>query len=380
MCNIIQTSAYAASPKRSTYVFSIQLQLLARLSLKFDFLARSWMWNGGSSLLLDGGRISLKQLVLPNSEFMKASKDGDLATMRALLHTGDASPTEVTESGVTPLCLAIQNGHTQAVELLLNEGADPNEPFGKKQTSPLSWALKHRQIEVCRTLLGYGASFYHLSIYNWSPIFYLWSKTMRHPPSTGFISMLRANVMEFPWLHRNIVDTEGWGLMHRATVFGMPEDVKMLIDSGVDPFQSIGKLGWMVLHNVVHFGLHDNFQVLFPEYEKRYGRSVARELPDSRNWTLLHIAVAKGHDQITRSLLELGSDWHALTKPIQDTDAPEIVQGVKCSPIGLALAYGEDRYQELLRAIDDIICSKDEDEWYDADEQLWYDAVEFIVL
>jgi len=59
---------------------------------------------------------------------------------------------------------------------------------------------------------------------------------------TRFISMLQTKVMEFPWLHRNIVDTEGWGLMHRATVFGMPEDVRMLIQSGVDPFQPIEKI------------------------------------------------------------------------------------------------------------------------------------------
>jgi ankyrin repeat protein len=388
LCNIVRGTAFTSSCNKKTVAVSVQVELLRWLRVRIDVLMRLGLFNGASTLSLDGGRMSLRCLVSCNHAFLTASSEGDLPTMRKLLASKQASPAMVTEGGITPLCLSIEKGHTEAVELLLSEGADVSEPFGTKRTSPLSWALKHRCPDICRMLISRGANYFDLSIHNWSPIFYLWSQTKRNEDSRSalLITMLRRRADEFPWLHQKIVDREGWGLMHRAAVFGTPADVEALMNSGVDPFQPFWNSGWRVLHNVVDFGVHDNFLILFPAYEREFTLSKAREMPDSGGWTLLHIAIAKrhkeviqgGHDQIVRTLLRLGADWEAKTKPSWDDSVPQSIRGQACSPIRLALAYGEPRYRELLRAIDDVVCSQDEDEWCDADDQFWYDALEDI--
>ena len=110
------------------------------------------------------------------------------------------------------------------------------------------------------------------------------------------------------WLHAGLVDVEGWGLIHPAAIFGTPEDVQTLITMNADPFQTIGDMGWTVLHNVVYYGIYDVFVVLLP-----YSESRSFELPDIAGWTLLHIAAAEGHEDIIRRLLQLGANYQTRT-------------------------------------------------------------------
>ena len=81
--------------------------------------------------------------------------------------------------------------------------------------------------------------------------------------------------------------------MHRAAIFGTSEDVLMLIRFDVDPYQTIGNLGWTVLRSVVYYGVIDVFLALVPYYEH-----MGFDLPHLRGWNLLHIAAAEGHEQI----------------------------------------------------------------------------------
>lgn len=50
-------------------------------------------------------------------------------------------------------------------KLLLENGVEVNSTFGVKQTSALSWALRHRQLKIARLFMQYGASFHHLSLW-----------------------------------------------------------------------------------------------------------------------------------------------------------------------------------------------------------------------
>ncbi|OQU98369.1 Ankyrin repeat-containing protein [Cladophialophora immunda] len=341
------------------------MQNLARRlqSAMHCLVSRRWL-----VALLNQGRVLGWYEVSPEHEFLRASKEGNVVRMRQLLVLRKASPFDATKEGITALCLAIQYGRHDAVKLLLTQGALVNRVFGVKQTSPLCWALQQRQLEICRTLLSYGASFDHVTAHNWSPLYYLWPWDMevgyRHPLASEFITMLRAKGEEFHMLHEDHVDSRGWSLMHRAAIFAEPADLQLLMDYGVDPFVLCADSDWTPLHFVAEYGIPENFPILFQAYEKKFGSQSALELRDFRGWTPLHMATANGHFELVRTLLDLGADRKALTGPIKDRDLPEGIRGKKCSPRELAWAFGESRGH----CFDDVAAAIPEDQWSDAPE------------
>ncbi|KEF61571.1 uncharacterized protein A1O9_03139 [Exophiala aquamarina CBS 119918] len=381
LCNLTLMSASAGLFHRNAYVCSVQLDFLARISLKINLILQSRAWNTGFRFPFPA-TITLTSLIPTDSPFMTACSDGDISKIRALLQCGLASPIDMTDKGETPLSRAIENGHISAVKVLLESGADVNEPFGQKHTSALCWAIKHRHLDICRLLIQRGASYHHLTMHGWSALFYLWPGTEeRHPLSSDLINLLR-NEGDFSFLHQGIIDAHSWGLIHRASIFGKPSDLELLMAAGVDPFQPIGNLGWTTIHNVVDYGVHDNFLVLFPAYTQKYGVNPARDLHDSRGWSLLHIAIAsiqfnRGHRQIIRSLLELGANPHAQTELITE-DNLESLRGSRCSSLQLALAFGKDRHLELLSAINDSMQMDSEDDSPDEGQDIWHDSVEVV--
>jgi ankyrin repeat protein len=297
---------------------------------------------------------------------MIASARGNVPEMRRLLNERLASPHDITDGNNTPLSFAIESGNALAVELLLDQGADFNSPFGVRQTSYLAWALKHRHLDIARLLVGRKASFHHLNTYGWSPLFYLWARTKRQPSSPDFLALLAVDA-DFKWLHAGLVDVEGWGLIHRAAIFGTPEDVQTLITMKADPFQTIGVMGWTVLHNVVYYGVYDVFVVLLPYYESR-----GFELPDISGWTLLHIAAAEGHEEIIRHLLYLGANYQARTNygPINLPGGDE--EG-SWTPAEIAALNGESKGQLFWRILETFLDEKEE-------SVMWYDALEIIAV
>lgn len=271
------------------YGSSLHVRVLSKMVVSIDLMIRLRSWG---SLSLTGSILTWRNLVRKDSEFMIASVRGDVVSMQRLLTGRRASPFDVCAGNITALTLAIESGVADAVRLLLDCGVDAKDVFGLKQTSPLAWALKMRALDVARLLVERVASFHHLSVWGWSPLFYLWSRTFRHPSSTEYLQLLSSKY-DFSWLHQSLMDDEGWGLMHRAAIFGTSEDVLMLIRFDVDPYQTIGNLGWTVLRSVVYYGVIDVFLALVPYYEH-----MGFDLPHLRGWNLLHIAAAEGHEQI----------------------------------------------------------------------------------
>jgi ankyrin repeat protein len=295
---------------------------------------------------------------------MVASAHGNVREMRRLFEKKLASPHDITDGNKTPLSLSIESGNAHAVELLLDQGADFNNPFGTRQTSYLAWALKHRHIDIARLLVDRKASFHHLNTYGWSPLFYLWSCTERQPSSSDFLTML-ASDSDFKWLHTGLVDIEGWGLIHRAAIFGAPEEVQLLITMKADPFQTIGELGWTVLHNVVYHGVYDVFLVLLPYYKAK-----GFDLPDVAGWSLLHIAAAEGHEEIILHLLQLGANTKARTHhgPI---DVPDCDDEGSWTPAEIAFLHGERKGRLFKQLLEAYLDEKEE-------SLVWYDTAEVI--
>lgn len=66
-------------------------------------------------------------------------------------------PNAINSVGVTPLILAIREGHEDLVELLLKRGAAPNL-YGAYGYTPLMWAVSANRMEAVKLLLKHGAN------------------------------------------------------------------------------------------------------------------------------------------------------------------------------------------------------------------------------
>lgn len=94
--------------------------------------------------------------------------------MAILLSYGaDPSITDIQISG--PLSNAAAQGHTACVELLLEAGADPDQPLpkGVKKGSPLSVASRNsKDATLLKRLLDFGADANTLTVENKTPLFH----------------------------------------------------------------------------------------------------------------------------------------------------------------------------------------------------------------
>ncbi|KIX05877.1 uncharacterized protein Z518_03850 [Rhinocladiella mackenziei CBS 650.93] len=359
--------AYTDARPNPLTVASLQVNIRNWIGIKLEITLRTWAHNRFAKLQINRILMSMVFKVPLDQPFMTACSRGDIVSVRTALQEDPAGTTYYSEGGVTPLSLAIDGGHFEVCKLLLENGVDANSAFGEKQTSALSWALRHRQMKIARLFIQYGASFHHLSLWGWSPIFYLWSTTSPHPSAKEFLQLL-CSTDEFVWLHHGLTDVEGWSLLSRCAIYGTLEDVMMLIKLHVDPFQREPDSEWTVLHNAIWYGVENVYFALFPLFQKKLGI----EIPDSRGWTLLHLAIASGKDTIIRHLLENGADWRVKTSPAVDY-MPESIRGISVSSVQIAAAYGDKRYIEYLDVLYHVLDREQEE--LDQGKDDWFDAI-----
>jgi outer membrane protein assembly factor BamB len=92
----------------------------------------------------------------PGEALREAARAGDLAQIESLLAAG--APVDApARYGQTPLYLAADKGHLEAVRRLVEAGADVNVRDGFFRASPLALALSGEHYEVVRYLLDHGA-------------------------------------------------------------------------------------------------------------------------------------------------------------------------------------------------------------------------------
>ena len=247
---------------------------------------------------------------------------------------------------------------------LLKNGADVDGTLGVLQTTPLQWAVWHKQLDVTRLLLGEGASQDHINKLGWNITFFCWPK-LQHGEQCmlDFLNLLA----EDSYQDLDVADTEGWTALHRVAAFSLPSEVEALMKLGADPEKVALPLRWNAIHHAVFYGNYGAFKVLLP----RYGDNVV-SVTDERGWTLLHIAASAGHDDIVRHLLRLGADPTTESKPFM-SHMPESLFKRACTSQEVAAAQSLEREQRYLEAVRDLglsSCYADVDAAVDAGDEL----------
>ncbi len=91
-----------------------------------------------------------------NEQFWKAAKSNDVPTLKALIEKGvkiDAA----TQYGATALMFATDKGNIEAINFLLEKGANPNIRDSFYGSSPFFWSFSKGNIEAVKSMLNHGA-------------------------------------------------------------------------------------------------------------------------------------------------------------------------------------------------------------------------------
>ena len=113
---------------------------------------------------LDGATYMMEKGMNPNTMswhhvtlLHDMAQKGDIEKAELLLKYGAGKNPVDEEYQSTPLAMASRWEHTDMVEFLLKRGADPNKS-GAVWSTPLSWAIKHKNSNIINMLKDAGAS------------------------------------------------------------------------------------------------------------------------------------------------------------------------------------------------------------------------------
>jgi len=314
-------------------------------------------------ILLEGGANPNVADGLGQSPLHRAcSVGGKTGHIRLLLGRG-ASVSNKTGMGITPLIAAAQNGLTEAVQLFLEAGADPNT----QSTSPtidelrkavpdasakfsaefrgataLHWACARRFTEIASLLLKANADVDARDKEGKTPIeiavacgsFELvemlraagartplpdgWQRSLLtgalRNGNTAAIATLLAHV------EINQADEDGTTLLHQAIAMNAkPEVVSLLLNRGAN-IEAADKMGRRAIGFAAAMGADETIELL----QKR-GADLKAASKDG--WQPLHIAAGCGKATAVTSLLKAGANPHALDESGFTPLARAVVQG-----------------------------------------------------
>ena len=256
------------------------------------------------------------------------------------------------------------------VQLLLDQGADPNLPFGIYETcvqdttgtteaqvpfpslnprlfhadknemlrSPLDIAFRLGNADIIRRLLRAGADLDYQNCRTWTALSYLWDPDRPAPPSTGDILGICTAAGFAAW---NETDPSGWTPCHRAAAYGTGEDVYSLHYKGGNMRGYTTDDLWGPLTCAVWKDNRSTFDALVDLFDA----AEVRDVRDSSGWTLLHLAAENGSRHMIKTLLDLGVDPKALTVAPQHW-LPESLVWKKLTAEAIAREFGHGELWE----------------------------------
>ncbi|KAK7045356.1 palmitoyltransferase akr1 [Paramarasmius palmivorus] len=93
----------------------------------------------------------------PETNIFVAAQRGDIALIRQLIESGQASATDRDEQNITPLHWAAINAQVPACRFLLEQGAEVDALGGDLVATPMQWAARNGYLYVIHLLISWGA-------------------------------------------------------------------------------------------------------------------------------------------------------------------------------------------------------------------------------
>ncbi|KAI1357310.1 ankyrin repeat-containing domain protein [Xylaria arbuscula] len=298
-----------------TYVMDSQQAWRSRLVLGIQPPAWAWLQsvllqidlaasiNGVWGFRITSGHLYVHNRVSIESPFMRACQEGDIPLMeQSLADQPWALRNKVTNTGETPLLLAITSQNLKAVRWLLEQGADPNDGdddqvlpvFSTLRMQP-RWIQHFVQLpptwdswfECLRLLAKHGASVHEVARGKTMGMLDITRRYKRLPLpdyTVDYINLLRSeNYVDF-----DACDEGGWSAIAgalRSPSHGLSA-LKSLVASGVDISRILDD-GRSYLALAAE--LSRDVEVLRYVYDNGCGSHLNRQ--DKWGWTALHYCV-----------------------------------------------------------------------------------------
>jgi len=247
-----------------------------------------------------------------------AAKNGDVSVIKALIAGSANVNIKSKEGGMFPLHNAISSGVSEAVKVLLDNGAKMDELNGFND-SPLKQAIEDGFPEITKILLGAGANPNEIDHLGYTVLHGAIQKmdligmTNEEKEKAKRIQTENVKTLIDAGASIDKISSDGFTPLHQAISIGEVEIVKLLIDSGADlnvvegehKYRSMVTRNWTPLHLAAS---GNDPQIV--KYLLIAGAKV--DVRDARERTPLHVAISEGNSEILKELIAGGADVNAM--------------------------------------------------------------------
>jgi len=187
-----------------------------------------------------------------------------------------------------------------------------------------------------------GAELGYVNRRKWTSARYLYDPQRSNQHTLELLEIYAFHTFE-QW---NSTDAAGWTILHRAAAFGNGADVERLLCLGAHANLPIQNLSWLPLQCAARYGNKSTFEVL----SNQIPREDFPGIKDSRGWTLLHLAVQNGSQDLIEHLLRYGLNPSVASRP-SSLAVPAGLKHMEVTAMDIAEACGSRKaYQKALEA------------------------------
>lgn len=216
------------------------------------------VWTAGVAIPADG--VSSKVAPMPRFPTIdEAIARGDIDDVRLHLKTDPNRVKKSPKAAMSPLHQAVLRNRTEIALLLLEQGADVNEP-DRSQRTPLHLAVERGNVALVEALLARKAKPNERDRMGWTPL--------HHAAAKDKVAVARALLAG--GADPKVLSERGGTPLHEAAASGGAEMIQMFLDRGVDP-KIVSKMGVTALDVAREFKNEVAIKMLAPLTPKKAG-------------------------------------------------------------------------------------------------------------